>query len=92
MNFDHRHYVPCLRWKQGEYQAILRLHAPTKEMVTPLIQIPEIGYDFKEKKLKNTIDEHLSDFVLKKIYRKWGNSFCFVDLNPIKPSERMTKV
>ncbi len=89
MNFDHRHYVPCFRWKQGEYQAVLRLHASTKEMFIPLIQIPEIGYDFKEKKLKKTIDEHLSDFVLKKIYKKWGDSFCFVDLNLIRPSERM---
>jgi len=20
---DHAHYVPCLRWKQGEYQAVM---------------------------------------------------------------------
>ncbi len=89
MNFDHTHYVPCLRWKLGEYQAVWRLPASTKEMFTPLIQIPEIGYDFKEKKLKKTIDEHLSDFVQKKIYKKWGESSCFVDLNLINPSERM---
>jgi hypothetical protein len=73
----------------GEYQAILRLSDATKKLFTPLIQIPEIGYDFKEQKLKRTIDEHLTDFVLKKIYKKWGNSFCFVDLNLIHTSERM---
>jgi len=58
-------------------------------MFTPLIEIPKIGWDFKEKKEKKTIDEHLSDFALKKIYKQWGDSFCFVDLNLISPSERM---
>ncbi|MBN1803997.1 MAG: beta family protein [Sedimentisphaerales bacterium] len=89
MNFDHRHYVPCLRWKQGEYQAVWRLPKVTKQKFTPLIEIPEIGWDFEEGKEKKTIDEHLADFALKKVYKKWGNSFCFVDLNLINPSERM---
>lgn len=89
MDFDHTHYVPCLRWKMGEYQAVLRLHDTTKKMFTPLIQIPEIGYDFKAKKLKSTIDEHLYEFVSKKIYRKWGTSFCFVDLKLVGLSVRM---
>jgi len=89
MNFDHRHYVPCLRWKQGEYQAISRLPGTTKRMFTPLIEIPKLGWDFEEKKVKKTIDELLSDFALKKVYKKWGYSPCFVDLNLITPSERM---
>jgi len=89
MNFDHSHYVPCLRWKMGEYQAVLRLHYTTKKMLTPLIQIPEIGYDFKEKRLKKTMDEHLKDFVSKKIYKKWGSSFCFVDLKLVGLSARL---
>jgi len=89
MNFDHSHYVPCLRWKMGEYQAVLRLRDTKKKMFTPLIQIPEIGYDFKEKKLKKTMDEHLKDFVLKKIYKKWGSSFCFVDLKLVGLSARL---
>jgi hypothetical protein len=73
----------------GEYQAVGRLTDTTKSVFTPLIEVPEIGWDFKEKKLKKTIDEHLSDFVLKKIYKNWGDSFCFIDLNLISPSERM---
>jgi len=89
MDFDHSHYVPCLRWKMGEYQAVLRLHDTTKKMFTPLIQVPEIGYDFKAKKLKKTIDEHLYEFVSKKILKKWGTSFCFVDLKLVGLSVRM---
>ena len=73
----------------GEYQAILRLRDKTRRGLTPLIQIPEIGYDFKEKRLKKTLDEHLEGFVLKKIHKKWGDSFCFVDLKLIGFSERL---
>ena len=89
MNFDHRHYIPCLRWKQGEYQAVWRLPDTTKRAFTPLIEVPELGWDFEEKKEKKTIDELLSDFTLKKVYKKWGSSPCFVDLNLIPPAERM---
>ena len=89
MSFDYTHYVPCLRWKQGEYQAVLRLPTPTKEMFTPLIEVPEIGWDFEAKRDKKTIDDHVTDFARKKIYGKWGTRFCFLDLNLIRPFERM---
>jgi hypothetical protein len=89
MNFDHRQYIPCLRWKQGEYQAVWRLPTTVKQMFTPLIEIPELGWDFEEKKEKKTITQLLTDFARKKIYKKWGTSPCFVDLNLIPPTERM---
>jgi hypothetical protein len=89
MNFDHHHYIPCLRWKQGEYQAVSKLSDMTKRMFTPLIEVPEIGWDHEEKKEKKTIDEHLSGFALKKVYKKWGDSPCFIDLNLIAHSGGM---
>lgn len=61
----------------------------TKGRLTPLIEIPEIGWDFEEGREKKTIDEHLFRFALKKIYKKWGRSSCFVDLSLIDPAERM---
>ena len=88
MKFDDRHYVPCLRWKQGEYQAVLRLPDTTKRVFMPLIEVPGIGWDFEEKKAKKTIDEHLDPFT-KRVRKKWGNSPCFVDFNLIKTTERM---
>jgi len=89
MNFNHRHYIPCLRWKQGEYQAVSRLTITTKRVFTPIIEIPELGWDFEEKKEKKTVNQLLTDFAQKKIYKKWGSSPCFVDLNLIPPVERM---
>jgi len=89
MSFDHTYYVPCLRWKQGEYQAVSRLPDTVKSAFIPLIEIPELGWDFEEKKEKKTIDQLLTDFARKKIYKKWGSSPCFVDLNLIPPGKRM---
>ena len=88
MNFDHLHYVPCLRWKQGEYEAIFRLPNQTKSSFTPLIEVPEIGYDFETRKAAKRIDDHLKDFG-KRVQTKWGNRICFVDLALVGPSERM---
>ena len=91
MNFDHRHYVPCLRWKQGEYQAVWRLPDTTKHMFTPLIEVPEIGWDFGKRKEIRTIDEHLKLFV-KRVHKKWGNFSCFVDSTLISPDRRMENI
>ena len=88
MNFDHSHYVPCLRWKQGEYLAVSQLPNTTKNVFTPLIEVPEIGWDFEKGREAKTIDEHLAPFA-KRIHDKWGKRTCFVDLNLIGPKERM---
>ena len=79
MSFDYFHYVPCLRWKQGEYQGVLRLSSAAKKVFTPLIEVPELGWDFEEKKKKKTIDQLLTPFP-KRVYEKWGVLPCFVDV------------
>jgi len=88
MSFDLTHYVPCLRWKQGEYQALLRLSSSTKNLLTPLIEIPEIGFDFENNRENKTIDEHLSPFA-KRVKDKWGNGRCFVDIHHVGPLKLM---
>ena len=86
--FDHRHYVPCIRWKQGEYQALLRLKLEAKDSTTPLFEIPEIGWDFESQEEAKTIDEHLEKFG-KRFSEKWSYRWAFVDLKMIDPNERM---
>ena len=34
-----KHYVPVLRWRMGEYQALLKLDAARKSFVVPLIEV-----------------------------------------------------
>jgi len=88
MKFDYHHYVPCLRWKLGEYQALLHLKKTTKESLTPLIEVSEIGWDFEKKKLAKTIDDHLEPFA-KRVNAKWQNLWSFVDLKLLDPNARM---
>ena len=87
MDFDHKHYVPCLRWKQGEYMAIAALSAASRERVTPLIEVPEIGFDFETRSYKKTIDEHIKPFG-KRVADKWGRP-CLVDLIHMPAKEVM---
>ena len=87
--FDHCHYVPCVRWKQGEYQALLRLFAETKDNITPLIEVPEIGWDFEKRVEAKTLDEHLAPFA-KRVQEKWGNALCFIDLQLLEPNARLS--
>lgn len=40
-------YVPSLRWRLGEYQALSRLSEGAKERIVPFIVVPEIEFDFE---------------------------------------------
>lgn len=81
-------YVPCLRWKQGEYLALERLSPVARNHIIPLFEIAEIGFDFETHKESKSIDEHLRPFA-KRVKEKWGTEECFVDLRLIRKTERM---
>ncbi len=64
-------YVPALRWRLGEYQALSRLGNLVKERIVPFITIPEIEFDFAEQRLKKSAHEHVHPFAAR--YKaKWG--------------------
>lgn len=63
-------YVPALRWRQGEYQALLELTDPVKNQIVPLITIPDIEYDFEEKRPKKSIQDHVYPFA-NRYQKKW---------------------
>lgn len=86
--FTHRHYVPILKWKQGEYQALSRLANVVKDNLTPLLEIPPVGYDFETETARRSIDDHLRDFG-KRLKAKWQTRPCFVDTKLIDPATRM---
>jgi len=81
-------YVPIIKWKMGEYQALLHLTEDIKKNISPLIEIPPIGWDFEKQCLVKTIDEHLSGFG-KKLRDKWGQESAFVDLILLDSNARM---
>ncbi len=83
-------YVPCLRWKMGEYQALLRSDKSTLDFMVPLIEVAEIGYDFEKRENCESIDKHLA-LVGRRIHDKLGRRPCFVDMRHIEPTERLAK-
>ena len=64
-------YVPALRWRRAESQALLHLKDPVKNSVTPLITIPPVEFDFETGTLKKTVHEHVHPFVARYL-KKWG--------------------
>lgn len=88
MSVGLQQYVPCLRWKQGEYQALFRLSPDIKSVLVPLIEVSEIGFDFEKRIDNKTVDDHLSALA-KRVRDKWGAQPCFIDMHLIEASQRM---
>ena len=64
-------YVPALRWRQGEYQALARLAAAAKDRIVPYVTIPEVEFDFELWQPKKTVQEHVHPFAAR-FNAKWG--------------------
>jgi hypothetical protein len=88
MGLTAKTYVPVLKWRQGEYQALMRLHAAAKDHVVPLIEVTPPEWDFEHHKFKKTIDDQLAPFA-SRLEKKWGSRPAFLDTSLLKPTERM---
>ena len=73
-------YVPALRWRQGEYQALLRLTDPVKDRIVPFITIPEIEFDFEEWRPKKSVSKHVCPFPVR-FKSKWGKRSAWVGVH-----------
>lgn len=78
-----------MRWKQGEYQALSKLSPIAQELILPIIEVAEIGFDFESRTYCKTIDEHLFPFA-KRVKDKWGKKECFVDIRHLGTSNLMS--
>lgn len=73
-------YVPSLRWRMGEYQALYRLSDDAKERIVPFIVVPEIEFDFEEWAPKKTLQGHVASFP-KRFKDKWGMRPAWIDVH-----------
>ena len=79
--FDHRHYVPILKGKEGEYGALERLTLNVMQALTPLIEIPPIPWDYVNECEVRTLEDHLGR-IAGKLERSWGSDRpLFLDLD-----------
>jgi hypothetical protein len=81
-------YVPVLKWRQGEYQALWRLNDAQKARIVPLIEVTPPDFDFEEWQPKKTIDEHLKKFA-GRLKQKWGDRPALLDAGLLHPATRM---
>lgn len=101
--FNYKHYVPVLRWKAAEKEALEKITDEEKELITPLIEIimpqpPE--YKVKEGDIERikTTEELLNESIEimkikipeipKEILKFWGTSPLLIDLSLIDASLR----
>ena len=81
-------YVPSLRWRQGEYQALARLTAAAKDRIVPYITVPEVEFDFELWQPKKTVQEHVHPFAAR-FKAKWGQRPAWVGVHPSISGELM---
>jgi Beta protein len=81
MNIAPDTYVPSLRWRMGEYQALFRLSDKAKARVVPFVVVPEIEFDFDEWVPKKTLQEHVEPLP-KRFNDKWGLRPAWIDVHP----------
>lgn len=74
-------YVPALRWRQGEYQALAGLASAAKDRIVPYITIPRVEFDFESRQPKKTVQEHVHPFAAR-FNAKWGQRPAWVGVHP----------
>jgi len=77
--FDHRHYVPVLRWKQAERFALKQLFDADRRAVTPLIELCPKDFAICRGRAQNAVNEVLSHKATE-ICDHWPERPAFVDL------------
>lgn len=92
--FDSKHYIPILKWKPAEQQALENLTNKEKELISPLIQLvmpqpklPKLGE--AEKSREEQLEEIETSFKIKlpkipeEILKSWGKTPAFIDFSLI---------
>ncbi len=66
-------YLPILKGKEGEYSALEALTPDVKELICPLIEVPEIPFDYIDNRPAKSLEEHVRG-VAEKMEKCWGTS------------------
>lgn len=81
-------YVPILKGKRGEYQALEQLPPDDRQFVVPLIEVPPIAWDFINERPDRPLDTHLAA-VPTQLIRSWQGGHLFLDLDLLPEGETM---
>jgi hypothetical protein len=82
--FDHKHYVPVLRWKMAEWNALRDLDSDIKTKLTPLIELVPKDFEVKENSRKRKSISQIIDNKVQEIMDNWGTAPFFIDFQHIE--------
>jgi hypothetical protein len=85
--FDHRQYLPILRWKRAERVAVRELRPQERQRITPLIELVPSDFD-SSNSLRNAGKVLVNKAT--EIEEDWGTTPIFVDLLHLDPSLRLS--
>ena len=86
--FNHKHYVPILRWKRAEWVALGKLTREDREHITPLVEPTPWSFQGRNNKPApnpaDVLTKNAAD-----LREHWGVGPFFVDLWHVNPSLRV---
>ena len=88
MKLTNETYVPAIRWRMGEYQALSRLSDDVKDRIVPFISIPEIEFDFELWQPKKTAQEHVHPFSAR-YKKKWDKRPAWIGVHKSIADKKM---
>jgi Beta protein len=86
--FDHKHYVPILRWKRAEWVALGKLTLEDRRSITPLVEPTPWSFKGRNNKPAPNPADVLTKNALD-LQEQWGLTPFFVDLWHVDPSLRI---
>ena len=81
-------YTPAIKWRQGEYQALMRLPEAAKAKLRPLVIIPSIEYDFETGEPECSSHDHATKFI-KRYTAKWKTRVALIDIDSSLHAEKV---
>ena len=77
---EHQHYVPFLKGRKGEFNALAGLEDAARGGMTPLIEVAPVPWDFASERPAKTLEAHLQPFAAN-VATSWGTARpVFIDL------------
>jgi hypothetical protein len=82
-------YVPVLKGKEGEYGALETLPSDVRTRLMPLIEIPDVPYNYTDEGAAKSLDDHVSG-IARRLRKCWESSPLFLDLPWSEGEERLS--
>lgn len=88
---DNKIYMPILKGKKGEFDALKTLDEETQTVILPLIEVPAIPWDFVSEKEASSIEKQISSTV-KNIKASWKiENEILIDTNSLDENFNVSK-